>query len=425
MVKNRSLKLLLSGLIIMTASVYLEGCLLKQLNFVNGPVGLNQVVISFPIQDCAAGGGSLNLEDIAYLAYKLPDGGLSYLLRQDAVAKGGHRSAPVKVLGTNSQWYRFCNLHMQAGAFWTPEREREGQPVAVISADLAARLFGSQEVLGMNIGVYGQEFLIVGIFKPQTALLDRWTDDRVPGVYIPGEVFFKTMPHPVIREVHIEAEPAASEHQRNTIDHLLLAMGKDPAAFTVFDYRTHQVLMSQVPQLQVFIMGLLLLLLLLRLIKAISSGMLRSLREDRGQYYPAALLKKHWRRIAALTVGGVAAALIMVCVWKRISFDLYIPSRYIPAELIDISHFTEVIKQELSSGQRLVEYYQPSPEAELKIARVINRCFYYVIWPLGLGMVWHTWFSYGKKAGSCNEKKLLDYWAGFYSADHRNDGLRR
>lgn len=422
--KRNALIVLLSGLVIMIIAICLEESMLNQLNSTNGSCGLNKIVLTAQRQSGSDNSSYPNLDDINYLAKKLPGSNLSYLARQYAIVEGNHNTAQVKVLGTNERQIRFNYLDIEAGGMWTREAEREGQQVAVISADLAARLYGSADVKGVEITIQGRPFLITGVFKSGAALLDRLTADGIPEVYIPGEAFYKVVQNPFIREIQIESSQQSNNDVAESISNLLAGMGKVQNYFAVIDYHPTRLLMEQVPKIQIFIIGVLVILVLLDSMKQNTRHIVGIWRKDSRQYYFSTIIKKRWREIITFLILTVGLLLIILFIWNRIHFSLYIPSRYIPNEMIDVSHFMEVIKQDISNAQELAEYYQPELEAQLRVGRVFNHCLYYIIWPLGLGLVLYAGCRIKKKVGKYYEEKIFDYFYDLFTVNHGFNRLR-
>ncbi len=387
----------------MILSICLEDDVLMQLKRVNGPGGLEKTVFTARLGLNSDKTGSLDIDDIDYLRKKLPGINLSYLARQEGMAEGNHKTAGVKVLGINYLWPRFYALNITAGSMWTPQAENEGQRVAVISSELAIRLYGTMEVINTQIKVLGKDYLIAGIYTPSAGILKHLTDDGIPEVYIPGAAFFETVQNPFIRELQIDSAPAGSLDSAKMIPALLHLRGKDMTAYTAIDYHMARVLMEQVPQIQVFIMGILPILVILKFwlsrIRNIAWALRRDSREDDFRI----IMKKRRREIRnflGLTAGLLA---VIVFIWSRIHFSPYIPPRLIPDDLIDISHYAEVVKQDISTGQIMAEYCRPETEVQLGVCKIINRFLYYIAWPLGLGRALYAWSQYKRKAGECNE----------------------
>lgn len=422
--KNKVWIILLSGVFMVIMSIGLEAAILNQINRSNGSCGLNKVVMTARRDLGSDNSRYLNLDDINYLARKMPGCNLSYQARQEAVVEGNHNKAGAKVLGTNQQVSKFQHLEMESGSLWTRAAEQEGQLVAVISADLAVQLYGSTNLQGVQISILGKQFLITGVFKPEAALLERLSDDRMPEVYIPGEAFFAAVPNPMIREIQIESRPSKQESAK-VIPGLLSEQGIDPDFYKVIDYQPVGILMEQVPRMQIFLIGLMLIWALLRIMRQNFRFIMRLLREDGRNYYFRDILIKRWREISRFMILTAVLLIIILFLWNRIHFNPYIPSRYIPDELIDISYFTEAIKQDISNGQILAEYFRPGPQVQLDAGRVLNRCLYYGIWPLGMVLVLYAWSRIKKREGKSYEKKILELVYDLSAVDYRPGRLRR
>lgn len=422
--KNKVWVILFSGIFMVIMSIGLETAMLNQINRSNGSCGLDKVVLTARRHLGGENSRYLNLDDINYLARKLSGCNLSYLARQDAVVEGNHNTAGTKVLGTNQQATKFYHLEMESGSLWTQAAEQEGQLVAVISADLAVQLYGSTDVQGVQISILGKQFLITGVLKPEAALLERLSDDRMPEVYIPGEAFFAAVPNPTIREIQIQSRQGKQETAK-LLPGLLSEMCIDSDFYKVIDYQPVRKLMEQVPRIQIFIIGIMLIWALLRIMRQNFHFIIRLLREDGRDYYFRDFLIKRRREISRFMILTAVLLIIILFLWNRIHFNLYIPSRYIPDELIDISYFTEAIRQDISNVQVLAEYFRPGPQVQLDAGRVINHWLYYCIWPLGMVLVLYAWSKIKKREGKSYEEKILELVYDRSAVDYRPGRLWR
>lgn len=374
----------------MIAAMCLEGSLLNLVNTLNGPCGLNKLVLTDRTDTAADINSRLNLNDIEHLKKKLAGRKVSYLVQQEDKVKGNQHTATVKILATNCQWVNFCTMDFRKGSMWTPETELEGQRVAVIGTNLANSLYGSEDVVGMPIYIKDKPFLINGVIADRTGIFSDLTGDGLPEIYVPGAAFYDLSNDLQIREIDIETRSSSAGDAGSEIANLFKDIGK-PAAFKDFNYHEAGILMEQVPKLQCFLIGLFVILTLLQIFKSRTKTLLAQLRlVSRELAFGQVLMAR--RRQIYLHLGFTAILLlIIILIWNRIHFSPYIPSRYIPDNLIDISYFMEVISQDISNGQQVLAYYQPRPEIQLALIRNLNRILYYIIWPIGLAMVLYAW----------------------------------
>jgi len=386
------------SLLIMLMAMWLEGYLINLCAKVNGPVGLDKVVLTTPIRGNSGQNRQLNLDAVSYLQRKLPGHLISYLIRQDARAEANGKSTGIRLLGTNYLWSDFTSLILTQGGMWTAETEGENQRVALIDADLANQLFGSANVVGMNISILGEKFLIAGVYQPPDGMLAFLIDDGTPEVYIPGTVLFELAPDSTISQVQIDST-GSRKLDSPAVSSLIAGMGLDPTSLAAFDYRQSKVLMEQVPALQLLIMGILIVAVILQTMWSRTSSLIRIIRNDCRDQGLGEVLKIQRRRLAFYGGFFALSVLVIILIWQGISFNLYIPARYIPEDLIDISHFTEVIKQDITEGQRMMNYCQPRTEQQLGVIRPVSGLLYCLVWPLGLGAVLWAWPRVKQKGG--------------------------
>jgi putative ABC transport system permease protein len=81
------------------------------------------------------------------------------------VTFGGERLASVQVPGRDAGWTNFTTGTMVAGHDFLPSDVTSAAPVAVITTQMADKLFGSLDPVGRTIRLNGQPFRVVGVFK--------------------------------------------------------------------------------------------------------------------------------------------------------------------------------------------------------------------------------------------------------------------
>lgn len=76
------------------------------------------------------------------------------------------RSSQVRVLGSNEDYQVVRNLTIPAGRFFDRRDIEERRKVALLTAPLAAKLFGSpQGAVGQAVQVHGLRFTVIGVFR--------------------------------------------------------------------------------------------------------------------------------------------------------------------------------------------------------------------------------------------------------------------
>ena len=82
------------------------------------------------------------------------------------VEYGKERINNVAVPGRGSGWTQYTTGHIVAGHDFLPTDVQSSAPVAVITLQLADKLFGPLDPIGRNIRINGQQFRVVGVFEP-------------------------------------------------------------------------------------------------------------------------------------------------------------------------------------------------------------------------------------------------------------------
>lgn len=378
--KKWDLIIILTGILLITLSVSLEESLLKRFVRENGPIGLNKLVITSKYDTGTDRTQQFSLDDIDYLGKKLGGAGITYISRQNAMAGINHKSVQARVIGTNFMYPRFRDLHMEKGGIWTEAAEKERQKVAVVDSDLALKLFGSQDVVGLNMDVMDTSFTIVGVVRKNREFITRYYDDDVPEIYIPGPAYFALVQDPEI----VEIQAGIPGEGTDLIVNLLTGLGKNTVSMLSINYQEIMVLMDQLPRLQVFLIGLLCLAGLFRFMIGEFKSLVAMLRaENRKDYFLNVLLKRRHEIVWSLAV-LLGLIMLAVFIWINIRFPLYIPAKYLPEDPTNISYFTEVIKQNLSGRLNAFEYNRSITGLQLVFYREIANSLFFIVFPLGL-----------------------------------------
>ena len=98
---------------------------------------------------------------------KLPTvkGAYPYADGNATVTFGGERLASVQVPGRDAGWTNFTTGTMVAGHDFLPSDVTSAAPVAVITTQMADKLFGTLDPIGRTIRLNGQPFRVVGVFQ--------------------------------------------------------------------------------------------------------------------------------------------------------------------------------------------------------------------------------------------------------------------
>jgi putative ABC transport system permease protein len=114
--------------------------------------------------------------------------------------RAGQRPFVARARWTSADFFAMFRVPFAAGGAWTGDDDRRASRVAVISRELAEKLFGAVDVVGRPLRVKGTELRIVGV-------IDAWRPvphfyDLSTGAYGEGEQLF--VPFSTSRELKLE-----------------------------------------------------------------------------------------------------------------------------------------------------------------------------------------------------------------------------
>ena len=95
------------------------------------------------------------------------------------------RFTEAELVLTDERFRVLFPVEMAYGAFLLTEPERRNTGDAVISDDLAVRLFGTEDAVGRPFLLNGTEVNVVGVYRSDRALMQRLASDGVERIYLP------------------------------------------------------------------------------------------------------------------------------------------------------------------------------------------------------------------------------------------------
>ena len=106
----------------------------------------------------------------------------AYVYAPSPVRSGPRRLEQVDVFGEGTAWTLGTRGDFVSGRNFLPDEEERSAPVAVVSAGLAAALFGESDPVGRAVRIGGERFRVVGVYRPRASIFggDQPEWARVP-----------------------------------------------------------------------------------------------------------------------------------------------------------------------------------------------------------------------------------------------------
>lgn len=317
--------------------------------------------------------GTFSLENMRQLAqYDLRDFDMAYAMETSTYAAYKKNRSQAQVLGVNDRYSQFHQINLKAGGFLTSGQEN--QQVAVIDEDLARALFQDCDVVGLEIELYGRKFKITGVAENDRSLIGALTDNGYGKVYVPAKKLLELEANSGITSLELETRDAgATGRNAAVLKTALASIGKDPADYKMIDYNLERLLLEQKNLLRNFVLGAAALVILFGLIRRKIRGIYHLCRLGLQEKYFSEVIRGDAARLALGAAEVLAAAAVMLLIWKFISFNIYIPSENIPNELIDISFFADLFKNGIQAKVQSAGYTAPPGEIRLNILNTIQN----------------------------------------------------
>lgn len=332
--------------------------------------------------DKISANGSFSLRDIDILKKSLRNDNLMYSSNIQQMAAFKQKRCRTDVFGVNYLYPKYHQLDMIRGSFFSQRDEAEANRVAVIDREIAWELFGSFDALGMEIKLLDKSFKVIGVFAEGDSIVHRISDNGTPDVYIPIQVLNELYPNAGITymEAVTEDTTTVGENEDRLVE-AIAATGKNPYDYKIIDYNIKRELMEQKPSIIIFMMGIVIILAFARYgLLNIRDGVLifrRGLKVD----YFVNILKKSWLELLKLLLGLLLSLLAIFFIWQLIRFDMFIPKRHIPEELIDLGHYINLVKEDIRGSIDSLGYI-PSP-----LELLIDRGNLILAWSMYFGII--------------------------------------
>lgn len=355
-----------SGILLVLSCVVLGKALVSECSRLNGSYSMQKVLVSVKNQIDRQDKNSFSIEDIKRLKKELGTKDMSYTAQSGMVgtsASNGSTALAVRLTGIDYMYPMFNSLILEEGSFITQKQEEEGMMAAVIDDELAWELFKTVNAAGRTLNICGGVFRIAGVVKKEDNLIGKLTDDGLPDVYIPAALMLELDTTARITALQIKIADAGTLYtNEKTVSTALQQMGKNASNYEVSDFNLRNALIRQVPLLFAFILGTASILMLLVHIINLFKKLVALIRDGCRQDYFSNVIKLNLAEVGAGLFETALAFAGIVLIWLGIRFRLYIPSKYIPDELINISYYSDLIKSAIQGEMKNMGYVTPHPE---------------------------------------------------------------
>jgi len=304
----------------------------------------------------------IRYDHMATLEKKFPEGRVSFSSGMDTTLEFGEYSLPVRVCLTDEAYPDFSGLRIIRGAYFSDKAVKRGRNVAVISRDLAERLFMSLNAVGNEITLLNETYVIVGLYEPPKTMLALLGSDGTETVYVPFTSYMAYEDLPLDTVSIDDAGLAGAGFKQSMMKDILRKdLGVRAEAYRITDYDKSETMVSQWLALFQFLVALWTLALLLgsagRILRELKDFVRAGLQED----YLTGFLKKRFVAILSF-VGKILgltglSAIVVIFAKPRV----FIPAQYLPADnIFDIRFYWARIREAIQVSNAMTGYV-PTP----------------------------------------------------------------
>lgn len=365
------------GIFLVISGVILGNSLVMKAYEVNGNSSMDKVVIAIKDKELSSTNAAFTLDDIKKLNKILQDTEITFTAHSKTSLLKNNEYKNINIIGTNSMYINFNKLDFGSGCFFTKKAELHNQQVVIIDEALAWEVFGSLEVLGKDLNIFDRDFKIIGVTAAKHPIVDILYRPEKPYVYMPINSLTKIDKEAKIKalQIRVRASPTVANSPDNILN-ALKAIGKSPDNYSIYDYRIKRALIKQKHLIIIFIAGLCCIFLIAKYIIKKVKTIYTFIMTECEEKYLLNIFKDNLNKILIEIFKIILAVLCQFVLWNIIKFDFYIPPKYIPKELTDISFFWNLFKDNILSSLTNNEYMSLT-EIKLKnILMLLNWQFY-------------------------------------------------
>ncbi|MDD4493514.1 MAG: ABC transporter permease, partial [Eubacteriales bacterium] len=237
----------------------------------------------------------------------------------------------IKIVLTDSEYNDIYNIEMVKGTFLTSQTVEKGKAYAVISDQMAVKLFKTIDVIGNEIQISEQSFIVAGVYKGKSSIIWDVLSDGRDRIFIPYSSY-NNAEEMAIDIISIVIPPGQDVYSLVNILEKNLGCGLESYDITklsdAFD------MSYQFINLFTFIVGLTSILLTVLLAFRLTKKTAASLKNKTELYYPGQLFKTEKRRIIYNAAVILMFCIVAACIIYSIRFKIIIPDRYLPYDNI-------------------------------------------------------------------------------------------
>lgn len=268
---------------------------------------------------------------------------------------------PIKLTLTNSSYNKLVPLNMMYGAYFYVDDVPEYNRVAVISSELAVRLFQTYDAVGKTVHIDDTEYIVCGVYLDDKSLLRSVLSDGSEQVYVPykGIVGYEKQP---IKRLYLYSEN--SVFPEGLVEKVEVITNSNLRYNSVSNYTETSLLLKQSFKVSLFICAVILISIMYSfIVKWIKKAMIQ---------IHGGMESLHSKKsfIISILICFLIALLMGIIFWL-VKFDLFIPASILPYDnIFDFKFYFETISNNIQTinSYEIFDFYWNYSIASLLIS---------------------------------------------------------
>lgn len=296
-------------------------------------------------------------------------------LQLRAVTELNQRSLDAKVVMTDENYINFFPyMTMRKGTFLDADMLRDRVKAAVVSSELAQKLYMTDNIIGNTLILGDGKYKIIGVYEADIGILSDLTDDGYEKIYIPYTSFEtdKSIDHMMANGLKYKYGAVFS------FEELINRALKRNATYNyaMRDYKKYGVVIAQIEGVLILLFGLVCIYLLIRNIAVFLGQRAAFYRLKLRDSYMKEMIRRNILSIVSDLAIIFAFAGILFAILSIVRFEFYVPSEYLPGDnIFDIGFYVERIKTVIRESNSLIKVnYAPFDallQSTLKVALIL------------------------------------------------------
>ena len=230
---------------------------------------------------------------------------------------------------TNENYFSVMNIPIKGGL-------KENTKAAVISSDLALKLYFNTDVIGKKLIINNSEYIISGIYEKPKGIVNELSSDGEERVYL----YYSDYPA-------YKSQDVQSICYRNDAPSAPLIEQMNLSQYHAENIGEKAKILNDFKSLFFLIIFISLSVLALRIWYKLCGRLFLEIKADLSENYFLKSVRNIPLKYLLLVVTAVGIPLLIIIFFKFINFSLFIPSKYIPYDnIFDIPYyFSKIIEQ--------------------------------------------------------------------------------